>query len=74
MITMGKITHKRIAGSSRSSAIMEDRSQAFYVFWVICPLKKKNWERDYVVLRRQTKGSYMTIFLNLLGHFADRGV
>ena len=61
MITMGKITHKRIAGSSKSSAMMGKEASSFLgllgnlpftylvprslVGFAFCPYKI--WERDY---------------------------
>lgn len=58
MITMGKITHKRIAGSSKSSAMMEARRETFCFLCLLGNLasRKENWEPDTSFARIRTDG------------------
>lgn len=61
MITMGKITHNRIAGSSKSSAMMKREASSFSCLLGNLASHKKSGNEitSYGKRRRQTKGSYM---------------
>lgn len=58
---MGKITHNRIAGSSKSSAMMKREASSFSCLLGNLASHKKSGNEitSYGKRRRQTKGSYM---------------
>lgn len=64
MMTIGKITHKRIAGSSKSSAMMANEA-SFLALWVILMSRGETKKTDYVVLHEvyEFLGSRVSDFL-----------